>query len=263
MTVTVHFHSIQQRVCRLNYFLVANDLIEVRETDGKGLGIFARCDIRQGTRVITESPLIEVDLEGRNASKIVMAFKQLPLQQQEQYLTLHYYASDGFKRSVEEEIGQSWDSIPELDRTVLGIWGTNAYVNVFLLSSRINHSCLPNIQHSWHPGLEQEVFHAVRDITAGEELTVSYLGPLNGDKKRRQGDLDDWGFKCSCPVCEDTPEGMEREKKFAQLYRLENELAFETHIALAESHKRALSVAQKMAAIQKSEGILHRELRVA
>ncbi|KAJ5351535.1 hypothetical protein N7452_000509 [Penicillium brevicompactum] len=240
-----------------------SDLIEVRESDGKGLGVFAKCDIPQGTRVISEPPLLEVSLEDRDANMILAAFKQLPLPQQEQYLALHEYAAEGFKRGIEAEVGQLWEEIPELDRKVLSIWAPNAFINVFLLAARINHSCLPNLQYGWHPELKHQTFHAVCDIPAGTELTVSYIGPINGNKMQRQEELKDWGFTCSCVVCEDTPEGKEKEKKFDQLFHLETELVLETHIATEGSFKRALSVAQKMAAIQKSEGILHRELRIA
>ena len=46
--------------------------------------------------------------------------------------------------------------------------------------ARINHSCRPNCHH-YHSGRTEEfVVRAVRDVSEGEELTISYMSPLQG-----------------------------------------------------------------------------------
>lgn len=61
----------------------------------------------------------------------------------------------------------------------------------------LNHSCLPNA--TWvFKGRELQV-RAETDLTAGEELTISYIG--SGGFKQRQKFLETWGIKCSCPLC--------------------------------------------------------------
>ncbi|KAL4779641.1 hypothetical protein BJX76DRAFT_361620 [Aspergillus varians] len=62
---------------------------------------------------------------------------------------------------------------------VLGIYAANAFGSVFLLASRINHSCIPNIHFAYNPELKKETFHAVRDIASGEELTIMYIDAHN------------------------------------------------------------------------------------
>lgn len=158
---------------------------------------------------------------------------------------------------------QTWQEIPELHRTVLAIYAANAFGSVFLLGSRINHSCLPNIHFAYNSMLKEETFHAIRDIMAGEELTIMYINGTNRTRDQRKAELDKWGFTCSCPVCEDTLQGKEREEKRAQLFALDQELAMDAQLGSEKSCGKALRVAQRMAAIQISEGILHRELGVS
>lgn len=110
--------------------------------------------------------------------------------------------------------------------------------------------------------LEKETFHAIRDIMAGEELTITYIGGTNRTRSQRQAELDKWGFRCTCPACDDTLQGRERERKRAELFALDQKLAMNMRVGggMNKSYRKGLQIAQKMAAIQKSEGLLNGEL---
>lgn len=235
-------------------------LVEVRESQGKGLGIFAIANIPRGTRVIAEAALLKLDRKSGDARNILQAFNSLPTAEQNLYLELHGFACAAFRRAAEQEMGQSWQSMPELQRRVLAIFAANAFGDVFFLGSRINHSCIPNINFAYNSVLEKETFHAVRDITAGEELTISYNNGANRTKSQRQDELSNWGFVCTCAVCETKTEGIEREAKRCQLFSLDQQLALNIRIGTSKSWNKALKLAQSLAAIQKSEGLLSREL---
>ena len=43
--------------------------------------------------------------------------------------------------------------------------------------------------------------HAVRDIAAGEELTISYLDSFSTQAERKSRARGSWGFDCSCSQC--------------------------------------------------------------
>lgn len=238
-------------------------LIEVKDSALKGLGVFAKANIPCGSRVIAEPALLEV--KGGNAKDIVRAFESLPLSQQSLYLDLHGHACEPFKRAAERDMEQNWQQIPELLRRVLTIYAANAFGNVFLLGSRINHSCIPNIHFANNPVLEKETFHAIRDIMAGEELTITYIGGTNRTRSQRQAELDKWGFRCTCLACNNTLQGREREQKRAELFALDQQLAMSMRIGggTNKSYRKGLRIAQKMASIQKSEGLLNRELGVS
>lgn len=238
-------------------------LVEVKVSALKGLGVFAKANIPCGSRVFAEPALLEV--KGGNAKDIVRAFESLPLSQQSLYLDLHGYACEPFKRAAEREMEQNWQQIPELHRSVLAIYAANAFGNVFLLGSRINHSCIPNIHFANNSVLQKETFHAIRDILAGEELTITYIGGTNRTRSQRQAELDKWGFRCTCPACDNTPQGRERERKRAELFALDQQLAT-LNMGIGDGTKnlyKGLQIAQKMAAIQRSEDLLNRDLGVS
>lgn len=74
-----------------------------------------------------------------------------------------------------------------------GVWPTASY---------FNHSCAPNLGKK-RVG-RQWVFYAVREVQAGEELSISYLGGDEDDldtMQRRQKLKDSWGFDCACLRC--------------------------------------------------------------
>jgi SET domain len=74
-----------------------------------------------------------------------------------------------------------------------GVWPEASY---------FNHSCSPNVAKC-RAGRQWQ-FWASRDIIAGEQLFISYLG---GDEKdmsydeRKQRLNETWGFDCLCPRC--------------------------------------------------------------
>jgi SET domain-containing protein len=65
---------------------------------------------------------------------------------------------------------------------------------IFPFAAMTNHSCSPNATHAWWPandggggGIHLAV-RAVRDIDAGEEVTISYLDDLMAPFEERVGD---------------------------------------------------------------------------
>lgn len=126
----------------------AHHLLAVRSSIRKGLGVFAKASTSRSTRVISESALLKLsreDFEHLDAEEIVRAFETLSSSQQDQYLMLRGYASEGFRRVVELQLGEHWDGIPGLHRKMLEIFASNDFSDVFILGSRIHNSCIPNV----------------------------------------------------------------------------------------------------------------------
>ncbi|KAJ6466295.1 hypothetical protein C8R45DRAFT_485048 [Mycena sanguinolenta] len=68
--------------------------------------------------------------------------------------------------------------------------------------SRLNHSCSPNTDRVFDlPSLSFRLY-AVRDIPAGEELTLSYV-EVDVPTAERQKSLKPYGFTCTCAACTD------------------------------------------------------------
>lgn len=65
------------------------------------------------------------------------------------------------------------------------------------MGSYINHSCLANAHKVFIA--DMMLLRAVRPITAGEEITLSYISPL--EEKRQQYLRGVWGIECQCALC--------------------------------------------------------------
>ncbi|PVH91474.1 hypothetical protein DM02DRAFT_663967 [Periconia macrospinosa] len=85
----------------------------MRKSPGKGLGIFAIADIPSGTRIIAEAALLKIDRNNGDARNILYAFENLSASQQGSYLELHGFACAAFRRAAEQEMGRSWQRMPE------------------------------------------------------------------------------------------------------------------------------------------------------
>lgn len=107
-----------------------------------------------------------------------------------------------------------------------------SYGGLFLQLARINHSCHPNVKHTWRPDLGNVILiHATRNVAIGDELLISYMprhynyyestidandndnaaemmlqqssnttAQTNGEV-RRAFLRDEFSFECRCQVC--------------------------------------------------------------
>ncbi|KAF4455900.1 TPR domain [Fusarium albosuccineum] len=75
--------------------------------------------------------------------------------------------------------------------TTSGIW---------LLASRINHSCAGNCRRSFIG--DMQIVRATKDLAAGTELLFSYRYPgLFESYQEAQRHFENWGFTCDCELC--------------------------------------------------------------
>uniref|UniRef100_A0A0K8TT51 Protein-lysine N-trimethyltransferase SMYD5 n=1 Tax=Tabanus bromius TaxID=304241 RepID=A0A0K8TT51_TABBR len=76
---------------------------------------------------------------------------------------------------------------------------------LYILQSKINHSCVPNAESSFPYSNDILVLKALRNILPGEEICVSYLDEcqLSRSRHSRQKELrENYLFICKCPKCE-------------------------------------------------------------
>ncbi|KAH7026646.1 uncharacterized protein B0I36DRAFT_273719 [Microdochium trichocladiopsis] len=71
---------------------------------------------------------------------------------------------------------------------------------IWLLASRINHSCVGNCRRSFIG--DMQIIRATRDLDAGTELLFGYRAPqpLESYADVQKG-LSSWGFTCGCELC--------------------------------------------------------------
>ena len=191
---------------RLDVF--AKDFV-IASTSKNGLGAYATRDIKRGTRILVEAPLVEWTIGcGETVTTAGIDTLVNALNQTDR--------GDYF--------GLCQNSMHGPVKTFYGVWLSNAYPTdsplqaardklsgihrdekrgaVFAGACRFNHACNPNAHAAWNARLGKQTIHALRDIRKNEEVTVSYLADVGTPSHRRcQQLLDDFGFTCVCATC--------------------------------------------------------------
>ncbi|KAL8377237.1 hypothetical protein RB595_008085 [Gaeumannomyces hyphopodioides] len=171
-----------------NHESTLTPLVEILEIPGRGKGVVAIKDIRSGTRVLCEEPLLVSECHPDPATLnnlIATKLRQMPVERRREFLSLH-------------------NNEPGGPYPLAGIFDANSIPNgdegaVYATVCRLNHSCLPNCMTAWNTILQRQTVHAVRNIRRGEELTLQYY---NAPHESRRAYLHrHFGFWCDCPTC--------------------------------------------------------------
>lgn len=162
---------------------------------GKGLGLVAARNLAPGELIVAEKPVLTYNARGSGGASLpeVLSrqFSVLEAAQQEAVMALHdAHARDGRK-------------------TLEGIIFSNAFAReagVFdaalcLVSSRLNHSCLPNCEQTWDPDSCEVQVRASTGVAAGAELCNYYVDLLAPACDRRRTLQEGYRFECTCRAC--------------------------------------------------------------
>lgn len=187
----------------------------VKNIEGKGNGLVAVRKICFGDEIMTEKPLLVID---NNKSENYDDWCDYVVGQVEELndenLKIYNNLADNqqFKKTSELLYIKFKKDYSEEKLKHLRILRTNG-VNtddegrttcVYSRFSLLNHSCAPNAMRNVEDGEGVEVtVTAARDILKGEEITIKYfsqeVAALSREKRREK--LTNWGFLCSCEVC--------------------------------------------------------------
>lgn len=170
-------------------------LFEIQEVPGKGKGLVARSNIAKGTRILYEQPLftmVQFSPASLLENTIATQLRMLSRPQQRQFFSLH----NNFPGR---------NPLTGIVRTNALPCGPDSLIGaIYATLCRANHSCLPNANPSWNDDFKAAALHAMRDIPAGEEITISY--DEGGPSSARRALLrDNFGFDCTCEVCSLAP----------------------------------------------------------
>ncbi|CCE29277.1 uncharacterized protein CPUR_02970 [Claviceps purpurea 20.1] len=201
----------------------SDSMYALQDVPGKGKGLVATRHIPKGTRILCEEPLFTIP-NVRNAKEGLRLIRQqvasLSNDQRQDYLSMRNIHTDAFN--------DGWDTA----EGYAGIFLTNCLPaggfpiehtkGIFLEACRINHDCKYNALYDWNDNIKRHTVHAVRDINAGEEITVSYVVYLRNREGRQRMLKTSYHFTCVCSLCSLPDEqSQERDRKIAQIIRLE------------------------------------------
>ncbi|KAI2462972.1 SET domain-containing protein [Annulohypoxylon bovei var. microspora] len=165
----------------------------IAEVPGKGIGIVSDKKIRKGEIILVRHPTMlvqtapHVGMEQATRDMLYdLAVENLPQRGQELFM-------GQMGRDVHDKI--------ETNCFQLYIDGANesgSHLGCYPEISRFNHDCRPNIHYRITNMTHTTV--AARDISPGEELSISYI-ELMLSREERRSRLRRWGFECSCAHC--------------------------------------------------------------
>ena len=151
----------------------------------------------------------------------------------------YYLLSKGVRQDVIPKI-MHLRNILKINAFRTGVEDSPLPGGLCLTASRINHSCVPNALDFYGNESEWKSFVANRDITEGEEITISYIENLEPRTERRRK-LRNWAIDCQCPGCDlnhpDTHAHEYRLKRIALLYQ-DPSRDFSGRLKAGKSHPR-------------------------
>ena len=205
---------------------------EVREFPGKGKGLVASQHIRRGDLIMANTASLMIDYR---------SFEELATAE---YRTLQAAAIEHLPKPHKEAVMQLSTHVDAKDLTAMEIIDRVTSTNGFDIEphvedeeqehgffalfpeiSRMNHDCRPNADYYFDYDTMTQYIHAVRDISAGEELTLSYINPVMSRRDRIRRLKQTWGFDCACRLCtQDRPRTGASDSRINQIDALVKEL---------------------------------------
>lgn len=188
-----------------------NEKLKIESLGAKGLGVVAGAPLARGELLLEEAPLLVFQ---QQSFDVLFGDLQDVLVEEKLFEKWERSLSEAVASRCGAEAREAFwalaDSCAAGEKTALGLARTNGVgltedsAGLFLLLSRFNHSCRPNVHHSWQEDRQVQVLTAARDIEASEELCISYLSLLGlcAPCRERLGELSDrFGFDCLCGAC--------------------------------------------------------------
>jgi hypothetical protein len=220
------------------------EYFSLQSIPGKGKGLVAIRAIEPGTCILSEEPLLTTacitSIETQEKD-LATALRSLSKDGQRAFLSLH-----------NNHPGKN--PLSNIIRTNAYPLGPNSDIGgLFPKIARINHSCLPNTQHSWNSILQKQTVYVVRPISEGDEITLSYSA--GGPSKIRKATLKEYfGFDCTCNLCSLPPAKLAAsDARWSQMETLDAAIGNPKRVMMAPD--KALADCKKLFAVYKKEGV--------
>ncbi|OHE95499.1 hypothetical protein CORC01_09232 [Colletotrichum orchidophilum] len=177
---------------------------EVAKVPGKDYGLVATLPIKRGEIILRETASLLIDYAAFGHIPVdemkkmqAHAVDSLQFKHRSQWLNMSSHGYHGDHLSMVDKILVTNSFDVEMDDAMRD----DDFYAVFVNTSRMNHDCRPNVDYWFDPRTLTQRTVAIRDIIPGEELTLSYIDPMQTRAARRERLHSTWGFHCSCHHC--------------------------------------------------------------
>ncbi|KAM0745364.1 hypothetical protein ACQRIT_000748 [Beauveria bassiana] len=242
--------------------------VEVRESPGRGRGLFTAKAVKAGDLLLCEKAFLYEQCNfnsdacaGGRVKLLTQALQHLyhnpeysrPFLQLNRgdYETVSQQRADGspvvdsylaariislnVKMSPRTSLGVAWKDYWKNEESARGLKDDFGSSGIWIKASYVNHSCVENCHRSFIG--DMLILRATADLEPGTELMFSYRQPERFETYEDvQRSLEDWGFACDCVLCRAklvTPGAQLNGRKLLSK-KLENILDTQGLISLAE-----------------------------
>ncbi|EAU91747.1 hypothetical protein CC1G_04515 [Coprinopsis cinerea okayama7 len=187
---------------------VDNPPFKVIKTPDRGFGMFAARRIEEGSLIIVEHPVFVVPAMPLPQNAGIELYEgvaqRMPRPEYEEMTTLANCRSNEECPTIVEGVARTnalnlQFRFPEFADSTFE--GGRHYGGAFLKINRCNHSCGPNAAYRWDVSKLAATLYALRDISEGEEITITYADPLQSRAARLKKLEPDYRFTCDCHWC--------------------------------------------------------------
>ncbi|KAM7214565.1 SET domain containing protein [Rhypophila decipiens] len=185
---------------------------QVTPIKGKGMGLVATRMIRKGQVIMVDYAALLAETVFPSKVKrdvgrelLERAVQRLPVQRRRLVLGLAGSGTDlkGQRRTDGDQEANVEDLVKTNSFTVEV--GSGSFMALFPRIARINHACKPSAFTRFDEKTLSNTVLAFRDISKGEEITISYSEfGLTHPERTRLLPLK-WNFKCTCSLCTSSP----------------------------------------------------------
>ncbi|KUL87177.1 hypothetical protein ZTR_05621 [Talaromyces verruculosus] len=182
--------------------------IELKPSPGKGWGVFATRHIKEGDLILKEKATFIISKPaGENVTENDVGRAWSSIRQSEREMVVQCLRNNGSQHFV--HLMEMWlqdnFTLTSQDSALVaeGYYrpGVQIREGLFPLQGRFNHSCLPNARIPWTKSTEDSISNfAMRDIAAGEEITICYDGHFQFYTRKERHEI--LGFACDCRACD-------------------------------------------------------------
>ncbi|KAG8160654.1 hypothetical protein KVR01_008918 [Diaporthe batatas] len=221
---------------------------------GKGIGLVAKRLLRTNEAFLNRAPIVMVDGiafkrlgRARLTELLTQAVADLPETYQAEYLNLTTHIDVETHQQRVYEIFMKNDFVTSVKDNL-------EFHSVFPQVSRLNHACRPNSKYTFDASMLTQSVFAAREISPGEELTVTYFDSIQTRSQRQLLSKHGWGFECTCPHCSASEEAiLESDGRVEQILTLQRDLDDYSATSTASPEKAELLVK-----LFESEGLVTR-----
>jgi len=236
---------------------MADRFFKVVEIEAKNFGCVAIKEIPQGNLILQEQPQCvaqwsDPEYTHGGVNSLLIAYSKMNASDQIEFLKLHNrFKVDNhgeknpelLKRQsqLKEWIHQNNIKIPnnnnnnnhsnnsssDMVLNIIGIYDTNCFQKgVGIRTARFNHSCCSNAEAIWNEEENVREIRAITRIYPGDEISINYGWKqisMKNLKMRQNFLLANWGFQCSCRLCQYEKLNHPDEEKYENFAKLQQQ----------------------------------------